>query len=284
VFHEPGTRVFGYSATSARFKRQGLRLTGAVGTRTPVPGLPTCPGDECADDFVPFRGVSLAVADLDLDGRKDLAVVTPQAIAVRGVTASSTQLARNVHPANDVAHFVDLSNVLPTSLTALRGDVVLLGDVTGDPLPDLVVVSRASAVGVSAVEILENRGLTATWARRTASLIPATSGDEHWHAHAAALADMDGDGDLDIVLLTDVAPGMGAIGGRALRILRNQGVAGFSFALTTLLPDPLAGDALAGNCMAIGDLDRDGGLAVVLGREAPAPGDSGARVVLRVTR
>lgn len=280
VFHESGTRVFGYSVTAARFKWQGDRLPHKLGSRTPVPGLPTCPGDECADDFVPFRGVSLAVADLDLDGRKDLAVVTPQAITVNGVTASSAQLGRNVHPNDDVAHFVDASGLLPTSVTALRGDIVLLGDVAGDPLPDLVVVSRSAGAGVRAVEILENRGLASTWARRTTALIPAPTSTEHWQAHAAALADVDGDGDLDIVLLTDAGPG----GGRALRILRNQGELGFSAALTSLLPDPADGDALEGNCLAVGDLDDDFGLGLVIGRETPPSGEPGVRIVRRSVR
>jgi VCBS repeat protein/FG-GAP repeat protein len=248
-----------------------------IGSRLPVVGLPTCAQGECDDTFNPFRGTSVAVADLDDDGRLDLAVTTPTAVVVNAVTSSSTMLGHNVHPVGEQAHFNDLTGALPSSLDTLPGDIVLLGDVVGGPAPDLVVVSRSAGPGASAVQVVENLGVGTTWRIRTTETLPQPGGDERLQAHDATLADVDGDGDLDIVLLTDASPG----GGRALRILRNRGAAGFSTELIPLLPETTSADALDGASLAVGDLDGDGGLGIVIGRTTDSASGGQTRIILR---
>jgi len=276
VYYESGTRVFSFAASSARFAWQPARLPRLIGTRTAVPNLPTCGQGDCQDDFNPFRGRSLALADLDQDGRMDLAVTSPSQLVVLGVNASSTQIGRNVHPNGQLPRFDDLTSLLPTSVNPLAGDIVLFGDLTGDPLPDLAVISRSATAGSPALQLVENRGTGANWILRTSNLIPDPAGEERRQAHDAVLADVDGDRDLDIVLLTDASPD----GGRALRILRNEGAAGFTTVLTPLLPPGTTGDDLDGTSLAVGDLDDDGGLGIVIGR----PTDSGSGDQTRIVR
>ena len=253
VYHLSGTRVFSFAAAGGygRFAHQAQRFPTVLGTRVPTTGFPQCVGDDCADDYVPFRGGSLAVADFDDDGRLDVAVTAPDVVTVQGNVIASTQIARNTVTQWGV-RMVDRTADVSVQIDPLRGDIVLAGDVTGDGAPDLVVVSRTAPVGIRAVSIAEFRGFGSTWAART-SRLPERDGDEGLQADDAALADIDGDGDLDLVLLTRTAPTSGSTAsGRGLRVLRNLGAAGFSRALEDLLPSVAAAGTLTGTALAVG--------------------------------
>jgi hypothetical protein len=273
ITHLSATRVFQYVPGLQRFEHDTPRLPSKTGTQQ------DCGLGECADDFTPYRGVSLSVADIDGDGRRDLAVVSPDAVTVNGVITASVQLARNELDQGQ-PRLRDRSADVPASLDTLAADIVLLGNVVGDPLLDLVVVSRAAAPGTSALRIVENRGFGTQWTLRVDGILPAPSGEERLQAHAAAVTDVDGDGDEDIVLLTDTAPGGGA---RGLRILRNRGAAGFTRDLEDLLPAPAGGEDYAGAALAVGDPDDGGGVTLVLARSATSGQGDQTRTVRRTT-
>ena len=66
------------------------------GLRALVTGQTTCNSAynlPCAGKFTPFTGKRLAGADVDHDGKADVAVVADHAIAVNGSAASSVQFA-----------------------------------------------------------------------------------------------------------------------------------------------------------------------------------------------
>jgi len=143
---------------------------------------------------------------------------------------------------------------------------VVSGDVAGDTRPDLVVVRHvATGLGL-AIQIAEFRGFGTAWEFHADTLLPDPDGAERLQADDAALVDVDGDGDLDLVLLTATVPtGGSTTTGRGLRLLRNRGAAGFERELEVLLPSVASAGDLAGTALALGDLDGDGGLAVVVG-------------------
>ncbi len=283
VYHLSGTRMFSFAldevGTYGRFGWRSKRFPQVIGTRQVVPNIPTCVGNECADDYTPFRGTSLAVDDFDGDGRMDVAVTRPEALDVQGRRVASTQLARNIE-VQGVASFEDRSGDFSVAIQSLAGDIILSGDVAGSPDPDLVIVSRTTSGAGIAVSIAQFRGFGQAWGDPSDELLPAAAGAERLQADAAQLVDVDGDGDLDIVLLTSSAPG-GV--GRGLRILRNRGERGFDRVLEDLLPAATAQEPFTGAALALGDLDDDGGFDIVLARDGGATGTPALSTVKRDT-
>lgn len=267
AYYESGTRLFqSAGGASAPFAWQPRRFPSLLGSRRPVAGLPLCAG-ECADDFNPFRGVGLAVLDLDGDGRKDVAVTTPSTVTVQGSAISSTQLGRNLQPVAQIPAFEDNTQDLPLGSTRLAGSIVMFGNVTGDPRPDMVVVARSAAAGERAIRVLEFRGWDTSWRDVTDTVIPEPDGDERYQAHAAALVNVDSDGYVDIVLLTTPAPGTGP----GLRILRNRGPDQvFERSLEGLFPTPDQDERLDGDALLIGIPSPGGDLEFLAGRSDPA--------------
>ena len=118
-----------------------------------------------------------------------------------------------------------------------RATRVLVGDVTGDNNPDLVLLRPEPASGEFSnrprVRLLVNAG-NGTFADATSTKIPAVSGDEDWRAKDGVLFDMDGDGDLDLAIITDDAIESGTRS--SLRILKNGGTGTFTDATGTAVP------------------------------------------------
>ncbi len=286
TYYLSGTRAFSFASPEAggygRFAHQSRRFPNVIGTQIVTPGFPLCGDGGCADDYTPFRGTSLVVTDLDDDGRKDVAVTTPDSLSVRGSLVGSTQIARN-EMIDFQAVMTDRSRDVNVGVMALAGEISLAGDVAGGPEPDLVIVRRTATGSGLAIDIAENRGFGVSWRRRTQDLLPVADGAEALQAHAAQLADIDGDGDLDLVLLTITPPTGGATTtGLGLRLLRNHGEAGLSRELETLLPD-VQGEDWSGAALAIGDFHGDGGLAIVIARADAAGTGTEVRVILRTT-
>ncbi len=283
VYYLSGTRIFSFATPQGggygAFAWQSRRMPHVIGTKVQTPGFVQCGDDACRDTFTPFTGTSLAVTDLDGDGRRDIAVTSPGVVTVNGAPVTSTQIARSeVILGLDV--MTDETSILSHAIAPLRGDILLSGDVIGDGAEDLVVVRSTVGAGLS-VDVVENRGFARTWGVRSDDLLPGVDGCEHLQADAAQLVDIDGDGDLDLVLLVVAPPTAGATTtGLGLRLLRNGGESGFSRELEELIPRPVSED-WSGRALAVGD--GPGGPLLVIARPNSAGTGTDVRSLSRVT-
>jgi hypothetical protein len=285
VYYLSGTRVFSFATPQGggygRFAWQSRRMPHVIGTQMPTPGFPLCVAGACRGTYAPLRGRSLAVADLNDDGRRDIVVASPGVVTVNGGTVTSTQVAENVN-VQGLDLMVDRGTSLSHAIAPLRGDIVLTGDVIGDGREDLVVVRGPSTGTGLAVDIVENRGFAAVWPVRTRALLPDADDDERLQADAAELADVDGDGDLDLVLLVVSAPTGGATAtGLGLRVLRNRGEDGFTRELEELIPGTVE-EIWNGTVLATGALSP-GVFGMVIGRPAAGGDDTVLRTLVRTT-
>jgi len=81
----------------------------------------------------------------------------------------------------------------------LQGADAVVGDLDGDDLPDVAVVSSSSPdFGGRACRILRNTG--SAWVRGTLALPPGTEADDA-RGVSASLLDLGDDGDLDLLIL-----------------------------------------------------------------------------------
>lgn len=145
-----------------------------------------------------------------------------------------------------------------------RATRVLAGDVTGDGLPDLVLLRPASAGGASSlrsrVRVLRGSA-TGTFSDVTSTSVPAVSGDEDHRARDGVLADLDGDDHLDLAIVTDEAVGTGS----SLRILWNNGSGVFAADASRSLPATSGwGDRNQGVALVAADIDGVNGADLVL--------------------
>jgi hypothetical protein len=194
------------------------------------------------------------------------------------------------------------SNALPDvkldGADLLQGDAVALGDVDGDTDLDIVITRDSApattyvlvvAVGygaskkyyrlsyktaVPATRVLINNG-KGVFANATGTRIPGLSGGDMFVGEDVHLVDVNGDTKLDIVLVSENPDTREA--GKAewvndsltgsqskLRILTNDGSGSFSNATSSLMPDPHGDDDWSGRGLAIGDVDEDGAVDLVL--------------------
>lgn len=227
VHHGSGTRVFSYSGSPKRFRWEPTRTPTVLGVTQPFGAFPVCTENECADEYENFQGTDLAIADLDLDGRKDFVTTRLGERTYRNNVASSTQIGRNV-----VGTVDSITSALPIDETTYPADRVLLGPLTDDDRPDLVLLTSTPTATGNLLELAGNGGIgRESWSRLT-DWRPTVDG-ETFRAHDGDLLDLDADGDLDLLLVRR-APDIGIT--RTLLPLRNHD-GRLDTALDEVLPD-----------------------------------------------
>jgi hypothetical protein len=145
----------------------------------------------------------LLLSDLDGDGRLDVALASSAALVdpSNGSTSTGPALRCLVSDANGV--FTAATNVFPAAdgQDRLQCDGLVAGDLTGDALPELFLVSGAApnAGGRGGRLLLKLGGVWGSGAK----VLPDPSVADDLRGAAAALVDVDRDGDLDVVIVRD---------------------------------------------------------------------------------
>ena len=255
TYHYPATRVLVNDGTG-------------VFTRD-LDAIPAIDGDSVET----FRATTVAAADVNGTGGPDI-VISGDTVR-EDPSNQGTYLRRAVLLLNDgTGTFSDTSASrlpAPASPDYLHGDRVHLVDFDGNGSRDLVVTSNTRLVhpasGVvstsPALRIYSNDG-SGTFTRVPVGTVAALSDDDTLQCQEAAFGDLTGDGRRDIVLVSTRAP---RSGGRAARVLIWTGSA-FTDG-SEGLPHPVTVDDGRGGTVVLHDVDGDGDLDVVIGRDEP---------------
>ena len=196
---------------------------------------------------LPQVGVDVATGDVDGDGRDD-------AIYCHSSGPSAITVV-NQQPGG--------SFLVGSSFAATGGawTRVATGDVTGDNVPDVIVMDAASG----ALRILGNDGAGAFSALGSFALPQPLSAD-------VAIGDVDGDGKADVI----VGAGPQGLANGSVRVVRGDGSGGLLDSTFILAPAPVASVALA-------DIDGDGVNDLLFNTTSGSPGLDGALGFVRGT-
>jgi hypothetical protein len=179
--------------------------------------------------------VSVAIGDLDGDGKPDLAVAN--------YSATSVSVFRNTSASGSIAAGSFATKVDFT--TGNSPQSVAIGDLDGDGKPDLVVVNNLFT-RTSTVSVLRNTSTSGTIDGRSfATKVDFTTGQ---FSVSVAIGDLDGDGKPDLAVANN------GTSSNSVSVLHNTGSSG-----TVSFADKV--DFTAGNepiSVAIGDLNNDG--------------------------
>ncbi|MCP5149178.1 MAG: VCBS repeat-containing protein [Chromatiales bacterium] len=232
-FDDAAARDATRTTASWSVREQALLLAlrrARVGALDPATVVTTDLGATAAD--------SRAVAIGDVDGDGDLDVVV-------GNHGAASQLYLNN---GTTAPFVGVTGIdIAADSTATRA--LALGDLDGDGDVDLVTGNDGQPN-----RLYLNDGTATAFAGVTGI---AVTGDSH-ATRAIALADMDADGDLDLIV---------ANAGQPNRLYLNHGGAAPFDGVTG---SDISADAHASTALAVGDLDQDGALDLVVGNDGQA--------------
>jgi hypothetical protein len=192
-----------------------LRNTGAAGTVSFADKV------DAATGTLP---VSVAIGDVDGDGKPDLAVANQ--------SSNTVSVLRNTGVAGTVSFAAKVDFT-----TGTRPSSVAIGDVDGDGKPDLAVANNVS----STVSVLRNTGAAGTVS--FAAKVDAATGSG---PYSVAIGDVDGDGKPDLAVANQSS--------NTVSVLRNTGAAGTVSSAAKV-------DFTTGtrpSSVAIGDVDGDG--------------------------
>jgi len=181
------------------------------------------------DSGADIRPTGIAVADLDGDGRSDIATANNYSTS----NAGSVSILRNTSTAAGAISFAPTLN-LPT---AAYSYAIACADINGDGKPDLVY----SNIVASTISVLKNTSTPGNISFAAAVDFPAASG-----VHSIAINDIDGDGRPDLTFVSYVS--------QTISVYRNTGTGGNIAFAARLDFMSSAGP----RCIATGDLDGDG--------------------------
>jgi uncharacterized repeat protein (TIGR02543 family) len=217
----------------------------ALSGSSPKPFLPTFAGKGSftANDImakVDFAtgtiSRSVAIGDLDGDGKPDLAVANYEAATVS--VFRNTSVSGSITSSSFAAKVDFATGVIPCSIA--------IGDVDGDGKPDLVVANAAPSNSVS---VLRNTSVSGSI--DASSFAPKVDFATGADPISVAFGDLDGDGKPDLAAAN--------FSSNSVSVLRNTSVIGSidasSFALKV---DFATGTSTNPYTVAIGDLDEDG--------------------------
>ncbi len=288
-FYWGGTRAFVWDKNArgglGRYKFDYNFFPRKAGVTVPVfnppPGvtIKTCQTNECRGKFPPFVGQKLAVGILDDDGKPDFVVASNKTVSQNGGTISSLQVALNKFNPADGAGVTDMT----PKLTLMSGDYRAEAIAIGQPgYPDgnaygVIGLARAASSGTTVMKFLRYKpsvisGDAGDFEDITAAVLPPVTGADRFQSSAMQFIDVDGDGDQDFVSVANVA--VGSSQDPSLRVWRNEAIGGkvgvFRESLRPLLSTiTTASEHFEGDCLAIGDLDKDGGLEFVVTLKSP---------------
>jgi hypothetical protein len=199
-------------------------------------------GSAIPDDFLSGNTRSIAIADLNGDGHLDVVFARFGSNQATRVHFNNGEGAPQIFTEGD---YVDLG---PASL---NGDSLATGDVDNDGDIDVALGIRGGYVQLF---LNDGFGNFDDPIAVTDSGLPSFG----FHARSVALADLDRNGSLDLVAALELG---------AVRIYRNDGFGDFTAFPTQSGGGGIANKLSAPDSIAIGDVDGDGQLDIVVGND-----------------
>jgi hypothetical protein len=243
---------------------------------------------DATEEFLPepgaahdFRARAVAVGDLDGDGDQDILLSGAAGFDYEDDDgeprhgAATRVLLQGSHGLFEDATATSLPGVTGAD-DDLRAVANLLADVDGDGDLDAVLLHDDGFGGAPALRVLANAG-DGTFSALSGAL-PSVSG-ENWAGRTVVAADLDGDGDLDLVLSRETAASDDRA---ATRVLLNDGNGQFADVTVAAL-GPVNGtstERFEARALAVADVDGDGGVDIVLGRDPSSGAGPFTRVLL----
>jgi gliding motility-associated-like protein len=199
---------------------------------------------------------SIAIGDLDGDGKPDLAVTNS--------SVNSISVWRNISTSGSIS-FATRADFL--TAVGTRTTSIAIGDLDGDGKPDLAVTNNKTTLPVSnQVSVFRNiisisgSITSASFATRFDYITGTISNS----ANSVAIGDLDGDGKRDLAVANS--------GSNTVSVLRNMSTSGVAFTGTSFDNrfDYTTGTGSSPNCVVIGDLDGDDKLDLAVANGANA--------------